>query len=177
MLVTILQDDDGVQWTVVKVHFHNDAAQQREQWSMIRDKIPNIQKGNLVMLADHNSVLDKNLDQHPAPEVEAGHKTKAREREQEAYMELQLLDTWPIVHHPDVLDEDSKGLTRQHRIIDKASVSAELATAVAGVYTIPIGRSDHKGVVLQLQPQEDTGMSRRTIPAEIIKMEQFQKTM
>ena len=33
------------------------------------------------MVANHNSVLDKNLDQHPAVEVEAGHKAKARERE------------------------------------------------------------------------------------------------
>ena len=74
-------------------------------------------------------------------------------------MDLQLLDAWPIVHEPDVLDEDSKGLTRQHRRINRASVSTELATAVVGVYTIPIGRSDHKGVVLQLSAEE-TGMSR-----------------
>ena len=39
---------------------------------MLKEKIPRIQKGNLVMLADHNSVLDKNLDQHPAVDVEAG---------------------------------------------------------------------------------------------------------
>ena len=93
VLQTILQDDDGVQWTVVNVHFHNGAGQRRLQWTLIKDKIPNIQKGNLIMLADHNSVLDKNLDQHPAVEVEAGHKTKAREREQEAYVDLQLLGT------------------------------------------------------------------------------------
>ena len=155
VLQTILQDDDGVQWTVVNVHFHNDAGQRRLQWTLIKDKIPNIQKGNLIMLADHNSVLDKNLDQHPAVGGEGGHKAKGREREQEAYMELQLLDAWPIVHEPDVLDEDSKGLTRQHRRIDRASVSAELATVVVGVYTIPIGRSDHKGVVLQLSPGGD----------------------
>ena len=134
VLVTILQDDDGVQWTVVNAHFHNDAGQRRLQWTMIQDKVPNIQKGNLVMLADHNLVMDRNLDQHPAVEVEAGHTAKAREREQEAYMELQLLDAWPIVHEPDVLEEDSKGLTRQHRRINRASVSAELATAVVGVY-------------------------------------------
>ena len=81
------------------------------------------------------------------------------------------------MHEPDVLDEESKGRTRQHRRIDRVCVSAELATAVAGVYTIPIGRSDHKGVVLQLQPEEDTGMSRRTIPVEIIKMGEFQRMM
>ena len=73
VLVTIMQDDDGVQWTVVNVHFHNNAGQRRLQWTMIKDTVPNIQKGNLVMLADHNSVLDKNLDQHLAVEVEAGH--------------------------------------------------------------------------------------------------------
>ena len=97
VLVTILQDDNGVQWTVVNAHFHNDAGQRKLQWTMIRAKVPNIQKGNLVMLADHSSVLDKNLDQHPEVTVEAGHKAKAREREQGAYMELQSLDAWPIV--------------------------------------------------------------------------------
>ena len=59
----------------------------------------------------------------------------------------------------------------------RASVSAEMAAAVVGVYTIPIGRSDHEGVVLQLNPEEDTGMSRRTIAVEIIRMEEFQKAM
>ena len=130
VLVTVLQVDDGVQWTVVNAHLHNDAGPRRLQWTMIKEKVPQIQKGNLVMRADHNSVLDKNLDHHPAVGVEAGHKAKAREREQETYMDLQLLDAWPMVHEPDALDEDNKGLTRQHRRIDRASVSAELVTAV-----------------------------------------------
>ena len=74
VLVTVLQDDDGVHWTVMNVHFHNDTRPRRLQWTMIKKKVPQVQKGNLIMLADHNSVLDKNLDQHP--EVEAGHKAK-----------------------------------------------------------------------------------------------------
>ena len=88
-----------------------------------------------------------------------------------------MLDTWPLVHEPDAPDEESKGLTRQHRRIDRASVSAELTTAVVGVYTVPIGRSDHKGVVLQLVPEEEAGISRRTIPVEIIKTKEFQHEM
>ena len=119
---TILQDDDGVQWTIVNVHFHNDAGPRRLQWTMIKQTVPPIHKGNLILLADHNSVLDKNLDQHLAVEVEAGHKVKAKEREPEAYMGLQLLAGWPLVHEPDALDEDSKGLTRQHRRIEHCGI-------------------------------------------------------
>ena len=92
-------------------------------------------------------------------------------------MELQLLDTWPLVHEPDALDEESKGLPRQHRRIDRASVSAELTTAVVGVYTVPLGRSDHKGVVVQLRPEEEAGISKRTIPVEIIKTKELQKEL
>ena len=88
-----------------------------------------------------------------------------------------MLDAWPLVHEPDALDEESKGLTRQHRRIDQASVSAELTTAVVGVYTVPIRRSDHKGVVMQLLPEEEAGVSRRTIPVEIIKTKEFQLEM
>ena len=56
-------------------------------------------------------------------------------------------------------------------------MSAELTTAVVGVYTVPIGRSDHKGVVVQLMPEEEAGISRRTIPVEIIKTKEFQLKM
>ena len=52
-----------------------------------------------------------------------------------------------------------------------------MTTAVVGVYTVPIGRSDHKGVVVQLMPEEEAGISRRTIPVEIIKTKEFQLEM
>ena len=38
VLVTVLQDDDRVQWTIVNVHFHNDAGPRRLQWTMIKEK-------------------------------------------------------------------------------------------------------------------------------------------
>ena len=45
VLVTVLQDDDGVQWTVVNVHFHNDAGPRRLHWTMIKEKVPKYKRG------------------------------------------------------------------------------------------------------------------------------------
>ena len=39
ILVTILRDDDGVSWTFVNVHFHNDAGPRRLQWELIMSSI------------------------------------------------------------------------------------------------------------------------------------------
>ena len=55
---------------------------------------------------------------------------KAREREHTAYAALNVLDTWPLVHEADVMEEEGKGLARDHRRIDRISVSAELVSAV-----------------------------------------------
>ena len=112
------------------------------------------------MLADHNSVLDPHLDQHPPAEVGPSHKLKAREREQAAYVTMDLLDTWPVAHEAVVIEEEGKGLT-----------------TIIGVRTFAVGHSDHNRVVLQLHPEEDAGVSRRTIPVDIIRQPEFQMRM
>ena len=98
ILLTILQDDDGVKWTIINAHFHNDAGPRKQQWDKVVTEVPKIAQGNVVLLADHNSVLDTALDQHPSAIVEPSHKAKSREWEHAAYADLQILDAWPIIH-------------------------------------------------------------------------------
>ena len=124
ILIPILQDGDGVLWAVMTVYFHNDAGPRRHQWGRLVDR--SIQKGNLVILAEHTSVLYLHLDRQPPADIESSRKGKAREKEQPAYATLTLLDTWPLVHEADVMDEEGKGLTREHRRIDRISVNVEL---------------------------------------------------
>jgi len=95
--------------------------------------VPNIRQGNLVLLADHNSVLDPALDQHPPAILEASHNVKAREKELSAYLDLKLMDAWTLVHDVEMEVEDNKGLTREHRRIDRISIDAELAPGLAGI--------------------------------------------
>ena len=49
------------------------------------------------------------------------------------------------------------GFPRQSRRIDQISVSTELAPAIGGAYTTPIGGSDHRAVLIRLVPRAAKG--------------------
>ena len=54
ILVTILQDYDGVYWAVVNVPFYNDAGQRRQQWDTLVERLPGLCD---IVLAVQNIIM------------------------------------------------------------------------------------------------------------------------
>ena len=184
-LICEFEDEDGATWTAISVHFHHDPAPRRKQWARLVAALQDTEATNIVLMADHNSVLHETLDSiNPLQESgeDTHHRTgtkMARLKEQEAYGALQLMDTWPLIYEP-THQRDSMGLTypavEPRRRIDRVSVSTTLQQAVTGVYNVSVGQADHLAVVTQLRPEEDdTGAGRRTIQPDIIRGPQFQE--
>ena len=105
-LVVVLEDEEGQQWTIVSAHFHHDPGPRRKQWKRLVKALAGTRPRNIVMLADHNSILDETLDsKDPAKESTADATTAyrrttqlAREVELDSYMEIGLMDSWQLIH-------------------------------------------------------------------------------
>uniref|UniRef100_A0A7S1N8S7 Endonuclease/exonuclease/phosphatase domain-containing protein n=1 Tax=Eutreptiella gymnastica TaxID=73025 RepID=A0A7S1N8S7_9EUGL len=103
VLVCHFDDEDGGEWTVVTAHFHHDPAPRKKQWARLVATLQMMEAKKVVVLADHNSVLHETLDS-TSPMEETGEDTyyrtatrTARQKEQEAYGALDLLDVRPLV--------------------------------------------------------------------------------
>ena len=129
----------------------------------------------VVLLADHNSILDEMLDsKEPAKETTANSTSAytratqiAREVELDCYTQIGLMDSWPLIHEQSE-DPTEMGLTYPakdlKRRIDRVSAASNLSHTVPGVYTVGVGQSDHLGLVLHIILEEESeGASGRTI--------------
>ena len=90
-LICEFEDEDGATWTAISVHFHHDPAPRRKEWARLVAALQDTEATNIVLMADHNSVLHETLDSiNPLQESgeDTHHRTgtkMARLREQEAY--------------------------------------------------------------------------------------------
>ena len=137
-------------------------------------------------MADHNSTLDETLDVRDSETMSQSNSyyrqitREARVKEREAYESVGITDAWPIVHEE--AEDATKVLTyparKPRRRIDRVSVDWTLQYNVTGAYTTMIGKSDHLGVVVRLDPDVDgMGTNRRTLQCETIKTSEFQEKM
>ena len=92
---------------------------------------------NIVLLADHNSILDKTLDVRESETASQSNSyyrqitREARTKEKESYDTIGISDVWTLIHEE--VDETNKGLTypttEPRRRIDRISVDWNLQSA------------------------------------------------
>ena len=179
-------DEDGMEWTVVCAHFHHDPGPRRKQWTRLTNALQRTMTQNVIMLVDHNSILDETLDvreSEATPQTNSYYRQitrDARTKEKEACDAVGITDVWPLIHEE--VDDSNRGLTypatEPRRRIDRISVGWSLQTSVTGAYNVVVGKSDHLGVVARLDPEEDgTGTKRRTLQGDVVKTPEFQQRM
>ena len=61
-LVCEFEAENGATWTVVSAHFQHDPGPRRKQWARLVATLQHTEATNVVLLADHNSVLHETLD-------------------------------------------------------------------------------------------------------------------
>ena len=99
-----------------------------------------------------------------------------RQKEQEAYGALSIMDTRPLIYEPS-RRRGEMGLTypavEPRRWINRIPVSSSLQEGVTGVYNVSMGQADPMAFVVPLRPKEHrTGVGRPTMQQELIKKEQ-----
>ena len=83
------------------VHFHHKHSKQSAQW---KENGP-----NLILCADHNSLVVMHPDAFAPPEFEHDSALKVREHEVSAAARARIHDMWVDVHCPDLFDMREKG--------------------------------------------------------------------
>uniref|UniRef100_A0A6T2D756 Uncharacterized protein n=1 Tax=Eutreptiella gymnastica TaxID=73025 RepID=A0A6T2D756_9EUGL len=118
----------------------------------------------VVLLADHNSLVQPALDCAKPPKLEPKEVLDARAAEVRTLENLGLLDVWTHVHFdqqslnmskgytwPAYTQDKDKGKTASLlRRLDRIHVPKEVADSASSVHTTFLGRSDHKAVQLPI---------------------------
>ena len=92
------RDEDGMEWTVVCAHFHHDPGPRRKQWTRLMNALQRTTTRNVILLADHNSILDETLDvreSEAAPQNDSYYRQitrEARTKEKESYDAVGITD-------------------------------------------------------------------------------------
>lgn len=139
---------------IMVAHFQVEPTLRRKQWEAVgqwcRDRGFSVD----LSLADHNSVTHPgatSLWRENPSHAEAG----AISVETSMQLESQLLDAWDLVHGEDL---GCPGFTHTYsregrtikRRIDRVLVHQTLSLAVTSIFNVPVGFSDHLGVVCWL---------------------------
>ena len=152
------------------------AGKRRKQWRRLVRALEMAGQGRVLVLGDHSSILDKELDMATnaaeVPEI-----IRARTEEKEAHSQLGIVDAWPICH-PNPETEEEKGLTRGGRRIDRISILESLTRHVEGMFLVGIGGSDQRAVHLDLRPEEGRGAGGRAIIArDVVEDPEFEREL
>ena len=149
------------------VHFHHKHTRRQSQWKEIAKELHG---PNLILCADHNSLVVKHRDTFAPPEFEHDTSLRAREQEVAAWAKAGLHDVWVDIHCPtltDIKDKESlcpTGFTygypregeRLHpqrlRRIDRIHTTSELLSLATSVYPMFAANSDHKAIVAEFTP-------------------------
>lgn len=180
--VVELQDVEGENWTIINGHFSNNPKERITQWEHIHKHQDGQHTDRTIMLADHNSITNPYLD--------TGYQSQesitvqvSRDKEIDTMIELGLQDAWTDMYrgweeeHDRNKEEEPIGYTRGHRRIDRISLSTDTLPYLRGIYTIPVGGSDHKAVICQLKRQDNEHRSRWTIPHRFIDNKKFHEEL
>ena len=91
--------------TLVVVHFHHKHSRRQSQWKEITQELHG---PNLILCADHNSLIMKHQDAFAPPEFEHDASLRAREQEVTALAKAGLHDVWVDIHCPTLTDIKDK---------------------------------------------------------------------
>ena len=135
--------------TIVVVHFHHKHTRRQSQW---KDIAKELHGPNLILCADHNSLVVKHRDAFAPPEFEHDTSLRARDQEVTTLAKAGLQDVWVDIHCPtltDIKDKEAScptGFTygypregerldpQRLRRIDRIHTTSELLSLATSVY-------------------------------------------
>ena len=153
--------------TLVVVHFHHKHTRRQSQWKEISKELHG---PNLILCADHNSLIVKHRDAFAPPEFEHDTSLRAGEQEVAALAKAGLHDVWVDIHCPtltDIKDKESlcpTGFTYRYpqegerldpqrlRHIDQIHTTSELLSLATSVYPMCAANLDHKVILAEFTP-------------------------
>ena len=153
--------------TLMVVHFHHKHSRRQAQWKGIAKELHG---PNLILCADHNSLIVKHRDAFAPLKFEHDTSLRAKEQEVAALAKAGLHDVWVDIHCPtlmDIKDKESSSPTgftygypregerlnpQRLRRIDRIHATSELLTLAMSVYPMFAANSDHKAVLAEFTP-------------------------
>ena len=151
--------------TICVAHFHHHDYQRERQWRLWGS---HLHDPNLVLLVDHNSILDRGCGASVPPPFEHPELLAVRERELNVIHQASLVKVHAAAPFGDftAISKDSfprgytygyasDGKPGHHRLrrIDKIHASESLIIAIDSVFTTFVGKSNHTAVVLSMGPK------------------------
>ena len=112
--------------TLVVVHFHHKHTRRQLQW---KDIAKELHGPNLILCADHNSLVVKHRDAFAPPEFDHDTSLRAREKEVATLAKAGLQDVWVDIHCPTLTDIKDKS----HRV-QRASRTATLGKESGSIH-------------------------------------------
>ena len=154
--------------TLVVAHFHHKHTRRQLQW---KDIAKELHGPNLILCADHNSLVVIHRDAFAPPEFKHDTSLRAREQEVTTLARAGLQDVWVDIHCPtltDIKDKESScptGFTYGHpregerldpqrlRRIDRIhTTTPDLLSLATSVYPMFAANSDHKAILAEFTP-------------------------
>ena len=153
--------------TIVVVHFHHKHTRRQSQW---KDIAKELHGPNLILCADHNSLVVKHRDAFAPPEFEHDTSLHARDQEVSTLAKAGLQDVWVDIHCPtltDIKDKEAScptGFTygypregerldpQRLRRIDRIHTTSDLLSLATSVYPMFAANSDHKAILAEFTP-------------------------
>ena len=153
--------------TLVVVHFHHKHTRRHSQW---KDIAKELHGPNLILCADHNSLVVKHRDAFAPLEFEHDTSLRAREQEVATLAKAGLHDVWVDIlcaTLTDIKDKESlcpTGFTygypwegerldpQRLRRIDRIHTTSELLSLATSVYPMFAANSDHKAIQAEFTP-------------------------
>ena len=150
--------------TLVVVHFHHKHTRRQSQW---KDIAKELHRTNLILCADHNSLVVKHRDAFAPPQFELDTPLRAREQEVAILAKAGLHDVWVDIHCPTLMDIKDKetlcptGFTygypregerldpQRLRRIDRIHTTSESLSLAISVYPMFAANSDHKAILAE----------------------------
>ena len=173
LLVVQLRHMCGDVVNVLVGHFENDGKARVAQWKKLGMWLSDNDMQLHITLADHNSVVHEGQTTRWRPNL-AEPERDAIEEEEAVLGSQGLVDQWEVVHG-DALD--NLGFTHQYRRgdltidrrIDRIHVHESLVPLISMAVVIPVGGSDHHGVVCSLTPAVELGRARWKFKPEMLQ--------
>ena len=153
--------------TIVVVHFHHKHTRPQSQW---KDIAKELHGPNLILCADHNSLVVKHRDAFAPPDFEHDTSLCARDQEVTTLAKAGLQDVWVDIHCPtltDIKDKEAScptgftyGYPREgerlypQRLgrIDRIHTTSDLLNLATSVYPMFAANSDHKAILAEFTP-------------------------
>ena len=174
IIMAELANPDGQTIVVLSCHFSHVPSLRKAQWAKLHKARHLFQGKQVLMLADHNSLVVPQRDSDNPPSEDRGDIINARDVELQVLGDMGLSDTWEYVHWGDGTDNDPPpGYTHGYRInepeggspgrikpreglrrLDRIHISTPLLPSISTLFTTFLAKSDHKAVVVSFAPPQ-----------------------